>query len=334
MTPAAPSARRRRAVSTVVDASVFLLLVSAAVGTLYLPVGASGGDRPPAPAAASTAEALATGTVAVPYALDTGRLPDGADRRRSDPPAVERLDDGVTDRIRVRPAALAADIVGADGPSPETRRVAHGTHAGLLAEAAVENATLDGAPLSTASDGFEQRVAAAVRNATRASGGRTRVRAVWTPYPGAPVRGVAVAGPRPPPDAAVAAATVRVPSRFPRSRDRALRAARRDGYAGVARVVAGATVTGWFPPSETRLALRGDHPVDALVTRRYRRTADLLGTSVGNPVAAVEPRRANDRIETALARRLERDLRGAYDTPAAAARAVRVGTVRVVVRTW
>lgn len=301
MTPGGWRAPAGRAVSTVVDAAVCLLLVSAAVGTLSLPVGGPAGT-PERPDPGATVEALATGTTTVTYELDTGHLaPDEAERTT---------------------------------PTPEADRVAHGTYVGLLAEAAVENATLDGRPLSNASDGFEHRVGAAVHEATDATGARTRVRAVWTPYPGAPAHGVATAGPGPPPTAAVAAATTTVPSRFPRVRRRAISAARRDGYAGVARVLAAATVTGWFPPSEARLALRGDHPVDALVARRYRTTAARLDTSVGGPLRAEQTRRANARLEAVLARQYEHDLREEFDSSGAAARAVRISEVRVVVRTW
>ncbi len=289
-----------RAISTVVDVSLCLLLVSAAIGTLALPQAVPGTPHD-GPDPSATVEALATGTVSVAYELETGHL--------------------------------EAPVDHASGAG-EAERVAHGSYAELLAEAAVENATLHGRALSGASDGFERRVATAIRNATRATGGRTRVTATWAPYPGAPTRGVASAGPRPPREASVAAATLTVPSRFRATRERARRMARRDGYPGVARALARATIAGWFPPQDARLALRGDHPVDALLTRRYRRTATGLGTSVADPVRAVEPRRANARLTTTLARRYETDLRKRFDSPAAAARAVRIGEVRVVVATW
>ena len=319
------------------DVAAFLLLVSAAVGTLSLPVTTG---APPTDRAAATADALATGTTSVEYRLTVPGM-SAPPAGRAEAVDVRLLDRGETAvaRVDVRADAAVTRAVGGDETgrgvaAGERHRVAHGSYAGLLAEAAVENATLDGAPLSNASDGFERRVATAVANATAATGGRVHVRAIWTPYRGAPVEGVAAAGRQPPSGAAVAAATCRVPSRFPDSRDRALRAAATDGYAGVARVLATATVRGWFPPDEARLALRGEYPVDTLLARRYLRTAALVDANVTRPVAAVRPRRANRRLATALATRLERDLRDRFDSPAAAARAVRVGEVRVVVRTW
>lgn len=290
-----------RGISTVIDVAVCLLLISAAIGTLSLPV-AGPSAAPERPDAAATVKSLATGTTSVTYDLDTGAIAKAGNNRTT--------------------------------PGPEAERVAHGTYAELLAEAAVENATLDGQSLSNASDGFERHVGAAVRTATDSTGARTQVRAIWTPYPGATTRGVAVAGPTPPPGASVAAATITVPSRFPRVRQRAIRAARQGGYPAIARVVAAATVAGWFPPSQSRLALRGDHPVDALLDRRYRNTATVLDTNVDSPLRAEQPRRANARIEAGLARLYERDLRRRFDSPGAAARAVRIGEVQVVVRTW
>lgn len=297
---ARPRRDDERAISTVVDVSLCLLLVSAAVGTLALPPAATGAPHE-GPDPSATVEALATGTVSVTYDLDTGGL-----------------------------AAVGEEV----GTTGEVERVAHGSYAALLAEAAVENATLAGRELSGASDGFERRVAERTLTAMRATGGRTRVTATWAPYPGAPTRGVASAGPRPPADASVAAASLTVPSRFRPTRERARRAARRDGYAGVARVLARATVAGWFPPDEARLALRGDAPVDALLAERYRRTAAILGTSVAGPVRAVEPRRANARLRAALASRYEADLRDRFDSPTEAAGAIRIAEVRVVVATW
>ncbi|MFB6205035.1 MAG: hypothetical protein ABEJ05_00700 [Haloglomus sp.] len=293
-----------RAISTVVDVSLSLLLISAAVGTLALPVG-SPDTEPSRPDPAATVETLAAGTTSVTYTLDTSRV----------------------DSTKTRPDAAGTNRA-------ERMRVAHGSYAELLAEAAVENATLEERPLSAASDGYERAVTTAIQNATLATGGRTRVSAVWTPYPGAPTRGVASAGSRPPSAAQVAAATMTVPSRFQSVRKRAVRAAERSGYAGVARLLARTTVAGWYPPAETRLALRGDYPVDALLRQRYRRTATILGTTVDSPLQAVEPRRANARLAAALARRYEQNLRARFDTPTAAAAAIRIDEVKVVVATW
>jgi hypothetical protein len=292
---------RRRAVASLVDATLFLLLVTAAVGALthapVTPVATA-----PAPDAGASLQRLQTVTANPEYSLASGA-------RHADESLV----------------AFPRE----SGPTFE--RYAHGSVASLLADAAVGNLTVDGREVTHTGDGYERAVARAARNAT---GPRVRVRTVWTPYPGAPVRGHIARGPTPPPGARVSTATATLDSGFPTVRERARRAAHGDGYAGVARVVARATVSGLFPPASTGRALRGDYPVDALVTYRYRRVAALLGTSVYGPVERVEPHAANTRLSLALAAALERDLRRSFETPEAAARAVAVGEVRIVVRRW
>jgi hypothetical protein len=289
---------RERAVSTLVDAAAFLLLVSAAVGTLALPAVAP--ERPPA--AGASVERLSTVTANPHYSLAPG-----AREANESLVAFEHTE------------------------GPEFDRVAHGSVASLLADAAVGNVAVDGRELTRADDGFERAVRAAARDATTR---RVRLGAVWTPYPGSPVRGTLAAGPRPPADAQVGVRTLVVDSGVPAVRERARAAARTDGYEGVARAVARATVRGLFPPGEMRLALRGDYPVSALARYRYLRGGRLLDADVRESVDAVEPRRANERLSRALAARLERDMRSRFETPGAAARAVRTGEVRIVVRRW
>ena len=290
--------RGERAVGTLVDAAAFLLLVSAAVWTLSVPAVAP--DR--APAAGASAERLSTVTANPRYSLAPG-----ARHANESLVAFERTE------------------------GPEFDRVAHGSVASLLADAAVGNAAVDGSELAHAGDGFERAVREATRDTTVR---RVRVRAVWTPYPGAPIRGTIAAGPRPPPDARVGVAALAVDSGVPAAREHARSAARSDGYEGVARVVARATVRGLFPPDELRLALRGDRPVSALARYRYLRAGRLFGADVGGPVEESETGRANERLSRALVERFERDLRERFESPRAAARAVRTGEVRIVVRRW
>ena len=287
-----------RGVSTLVDAAAFLLLVSVAVGTLATPTVAP--DR--VPSASASAERLSTVTANPHYSLAPGAR-------------------------RANESLVAFDTT----EGPEFERVAHGSVASLLADAAVGNATVGGRELTHTDDDFERTVRAAARNATTR---RVRVRAVWTPYPGAPVGGTVTAGPRPPPDARVGVTTLSVDSGVPAARERARSAARTDGYEGVARVVARTTVRGLFPPGKLRLALRDDYPVSALARYRYRRAGRLLGASVEGPTGEIEPQRANERLTRALAGRMERDLRERFERPEGAARAVRTGEVRIVVRRW
>lgn len=166
-----------RAVSTVLDVVVFLLLVGGAVTLLV------GTHSPPprATTAHDTADVLGTSTATVTYTPNvTGLSPTNA---------------SATNGIE---------------------RTARGTLAELLAAAAVADATLDDTELTAASNPFERAVADAVAsNVSRATVG-THVTAVWQPYPESPLRGSVTVGPSPPADAEVHAATLLVPSGLPR----------------------------------------------------------------------------------------------------------------------
>lgn len=295
---------RRRAVSTALDVVLAVVIVS---GALVVLAGVGGG--PPAnhgtDAADGTAELLGATTASVNYTLSPGA-------RHAD----------------------ARDVVAFDDTGgPEFRRHEHGTLAELLGRATVEDAALDGRELSRSDDDFERAVRAAVRDALAGVDARVQVRAVWQPYRGAPLSGRVVVGDAPPGDTTVHAATVRVPSSLPATRDRARRVAGR-GYDAVAMAVADGTIRGLFTPEETWLALRADYPVAHLATYRYRRVAGLLGVEVAEPLSTYDVSAANKRLTAALAERFERDMRERFESPGAAARSVATGEVVVVVRTW
>lgn len=286
-----------RALSTALDVAVFLLLVSAAATTLTLPTG--GTD---APDATPTRTVVATSTASVNYSLSPGA-------RAADP--------GTTRFPRT------------DGP--EFHRYAHGSLAGLLADVAVRNVSVDGRRVTHTAAGFARAVDDATENATTA---RTHVRATWRPFRGASIVGHATGGAPPPADADVAAETIVVDSGGPGTRARALRAANRSGFAGVARVTAAATVRTLVPADGMRLALHGDYPVDRLAAHRYRRLGRVLDANVSTAITGERPRIANAALRNALAARYESAMRARFDTPQAAARSVRVGRVRIVVRRW
>lgn len=285
--------------STVLDAALCLLLVSAGVAA-FATVDAA---EPPGRHAAADADAetLSTATATVNYTLAPGA-------RR----------------------ATGTGVSFPDTNGPEFERTVHGPLAGLLADAALGRVTVGGERLTHARADLVSGVRSAV--AAAVGGAETQVVADWRPYPGAPVGGRVTVGADPPPDADVNAARVAVGRGEGIERARAERAAER-GYGPLARLLADRTVTTLFPPGAMRFALGADYPVSALVRHRYRRAADLTGVELGR-LDRGRVTRANARIERALAERFERDLRGGYDSPVAAARAVRVGEVRVVVRRW
>ena len=291
--------------SAVVDASLCLLLVSAAalsVAIVERPAPESAVDADAEGRADAVAESLATTTAAVNYTLAPGA-------RR----------------------ATGTEVRFPRTGGPEFRRYDHGSVAGMLVDAAVANVTVDGRPLAHARDDYVRGVRNATRTATPSAG--VRVVAVWRPYPGASLEGRVTVGPRPPADATVHAATLALPSGIRPTRTAAVDASGR-GFDAVAAVVAERTVDGLFPPDDLRYALRADYPVSALARHRYRRAGRLLGADVDESVTTEGTRRANDGLATALAERVEGELRGEFDSPRAAARAVDASRVVVVVRTW
>lgn len=283
-----------RAISTVMDITVFLLLVGAAAAALLSGVAV----QPPATGnpAAEQAELLGSTTASVEYALTVP----------GEPPSW------VTNA------------------TARHRRTAHGTLAELLAEAAMSNVTVDGVRLSMAGSGFETAVANTTRSRLRGGASQHAVRVRWEPYRGAPVNATTRVGDRPPPSTEVHAATLTVPSKVPSVQSAV--AAETD-YEGVATVVAGAVVTGLFPPEQAQLALDSDYPSDRLVTNRYQRMAALTGAGDLAP-ASTASEELNADLTAALAETVEADMRSRFDSPEDAADSVRTGTVTITVRTW
>lgn len=285
-----------RATSTVVDVTVFLLLVGAAI-TVVVNGATVEQPRTENPAAERT-ELLATSTASVEYAL---RVP-------VDPPRISNA-------------------------TATHQRTAHGTLAELLAEAAMSRVGWKGDRLSRAGAEFERSVTTITRTRLRERGLRTAVRVQWDAYRDAPLTATLEVGDRPPPSADVDAATTTVPSPAPSVNKRAKLAASQGGYKAVATVVASAVVQGLFPPRQAQLALDGDYPADRLMSRRYRRMGALTRAdqlSVKSTAAAD----LNRRLTTALTARFEHDMRSRFRSPEAAADAARTGSVTITVRTW
>jgi hypothetical protein len=291
----------RRGVSTAVDAVLALVLVSAAV------LAVTGATPPASPTdrADETVETLSATTATVEYSLAPG-LPDG----------------------------VAPDRDGAD-----LGRRTNGSLTGLLAAAAVANASVAARQVTHAGDGFERAVENATREALTRSvglGADVRVRARWRPYRGARLRGLLSVGDAPPPGVDVHAATTTVPTDAGLTTGGAVAVARVHGFAGLATALANATARVLFPRGDLAAALRDRSPVDALARHRYRRGAALLGTSVDlpDPPSRSAVARADRRLRSALARRFGRRLRERYRSPVRAARDVRVAGVVVTVERW
>ncbi|WP_158057582.1 DUF7284 family protein [Halorussus halophilus] len=288
-----------RAISTVLDVSLCLLLVAASATTLAgVPLQKSGGSN--AHSAEATATLVATNTASVSYALGENRT------------------DGNVSTVHDTLAGLLATVaVASSEVDADSEEVA----------------------LYPETDEFRENATQAVARGLRRSEVPSHVQVVarWKPYAGAAIRGRAVAGSTPPPRADVRAATFTVPSGFPTERADAVTAAHADGYSGVAHVLARGLVAGWFPGNGT--ALRDDTALRNETAARYRRVAEAYDTSVedglsANVSRATDVSQANRNLVRALAADVEPRLRERFDSPQAAARAVSVGRVSITVRTW
>ncbi len=274
-----------RAISTVLDVTLCLLLVSASAFVLV-------GAKPPQStirtrSTESMANVLATSTANVDYTISS-------------------------DSGTVHPST-------------------HGTLAELLGQAALDSVTIRGTKLSRTSDSFERAVGSCVR--TRLDGPtRTQILVRWEPYRTADLGGRFTLGNSPPVSADVHAAVRSIPSGMPRVRKRAFHAARREGYPGVAHVVATGIIDGLVPRNATTLALH-DRKTGIVVARRLRRLIHLYHAA-GSASARLDTEQTRRALIDAMARAIQTDLRTSFDTPTAAAQSVAVGRMKLVVRTW
>ena len=198
-------------------------------------------------------------------------------------------------------------------------RVTHRTAFGHLAAAAVTNATVGDDALAASSDPSE--VQADVENDLE---DRTAVTATWQPYPNASIAGDVAVGEPPPPDAAVGSTATTV--------DIGLQPVTGDGFECLSRSLADAVIAWLFPPSQLRPALVDGRTADE-TAERYRRTATTVDASVEEELTEANPHAINDELSSALAPKLEAELRDEFDTPESAAEHIST-EVEIVVRRW
>lgn len=284
-----------RAISTVFDVTVCLLLLSAAVVTLSL--SSAGGDPPQDRTVDETASVLATTTVDLEYRLETERLGTALDATRLEARAAERPD-WLDDRHR------------------------HGTLAGMIARAAIANTTVEGTPLAPETSGFRTAVRETVAPTLPP---RTSVTARWRPYPDAPINGTILIGEKPPARADVQTATLTVPVGAVGSE-----ASATESYRELADELAAEIVDATLVRTSGEFAL-GDTGITAAAVHRYR---VLSGEQVTDRLLAAEIGQLNRAATAALADQLRADLRTRFETPAAAATATTQGTVWLTARRW
>lgn len=274
-----------RAISTVVDVTLCLLFVSAA--TLLL-VGAPGEPPPTDRPVDETATQLASTTATVEYTLDTG---------------------GESSRDR--------------GWAGERSR--HGTLAGLLARAAIANATLDGTPLAPESGTYPDAVAAEAAAVVPAN---TAVTATWRPYPRGPIGGTVTVGETPPPGTDTQVATLRVPltdwGDTPPDDT--------DGFDDLGAWLARPLVETAVPAD--RPATTRDPFVHDAIDHRATTLADTSDVSTTVAAHLNRSEAATVVVVTSLSDRLAADLASRYETPERATAAMTPGTVWLVVERW
>jgi len=330
--------RQRRAISTVADTALAVVLVVAAVAML---VGfADGpGESHGTIRADHTAETVGAATIDTTYYLESAVLAYYQD--------VEEIED-IGD-VYEESSYERADL----------RRVAHGPIASEAANVAVTNATFETETgrirLSRAGVEYAAAVEEAIQTALVASSFHTRVQAVWDPLRGGSIRGTAAFGERPPASADVSLATLTVPSGMPAARSEAAAIADEvagnpdanieDGIQRIAEVVSGAIVEGYLPVRDSQRALERTGVERDLVVYRYERLVTAVdGVERGDIATHLErtsadAAAANDRLRTALGEQLETDLlarhdRGEFDGLADVVELVATGQVTVTISTW
>ncbi|WP_267163869.1 DUF7284 family protein [Halovenus salina] len=303
----------RRAISTVVDVTLGLLVIVAAMGLLVTLTETKSADHNPTDAAYA-AQTVTGSTVNTTYSLA---------------PAIEHY----FSEYR-------------KGKNPyegeELDRVSQGPVATQVADLAVATAAVDGKQFSAATTAYKKALEETLWTRLRGSRFDLSVTAHWQPVKGVPLQGTVTLGERPPSDADVSATTFTVPSGVPDARQNALDAVDGpDDYRAVARVVANATVEGLFSPLETQRALERTGVNSHLTRYRYERLTSALD---GDPERFerrgwLSPSSANATAANAyLSRRLtavlETQLEETHASAVDAARTVSTGTVTITVRTW
>jgi hypothetical protein len=306
---------RARAISTVADVSIALLIVVASIALVAGALDSSGSTHEPAEAP-HTAETLGSSTFAVNYSLE--------------------------------PAFAAADSEWVDDPGEydddELVRTTHAPALGHLARAALLDVldTSSGRERPDALD-YESRIDERLQTSLVASSFQTNVTAVWEPFEDASIRGTTSVGQHPPHQADTSLVTMTVPSELPSVREDALAAVDDDdAYGSVAEIVARAYVEGRFPLPETERVLERDGPGRDHAVYRYLRTVNLVsGTDREHPAVAdnlereeVDAAALNDHLIDRLGAQLESELKATFDTAGDAAAAVSTGEVTISITTW
>lgn len=307
-----------RAVSTVADVTLALMMIVAAMGVLVTFVNATEPNHESI-VTDYTAETIAASTMNTSYSLE---------------PALQT-------HYENHVGTGGADTHPYD--AEDLRRVSHGPIASHIAAIVMTKAAFDGQQLSRAADEYQRVVDEAVQANLVESSFQTHIQAFWTPVENTSVRGDIELGQTPPPRADVSTTTVTVPSGMRSVRAAAIDAVEdHDDFDVVAEIVASAVIEGYVPELESQRALEGSGVEFDLTVYRYTRLATVIHGADFDTVdgkgwlapPTADAAAANEYLSDKLAEQLEANLRGAYDTAQQAARAVSTGHVTITIRTW
>lgn len=323
-----------RAISTVLDVALALVLISASVLMLFVFLG--GEDTRSDPVRADqTAETLAGTSIGVEYSMDE----------------VLKYDDEYDDDI-------FADV---SEDSHYLDRSAHGPATGLLADAAVTNVEFWGNQWTRGGTGFERAVNGAILGAITGLNHSVRVDAIWRAHEGSGVVGEASAGQAVPPDADVNSVTFVAPSGMDDVSDELETEYDSGEFDDAAQVIAEAIVEHFLPPEKMQRDLESSSANRDLALYRYNRMSRVMDTvhdedwsderlvdpewEFGYPFEEDDLGREEVNalflnqyiVEQTLANKIEDDLEGTFDsvpTVEELTAAVTVDEVQLTVRTW
>ena len=247
-----------RAVSTVIDVALALLVISASILVLGLYLHDGGEESLDPDRADRTAETLGSSTLSVEY----------------DVSAVKESD----------------NFTEPEGATPDRyRRVDYGAALGLIADAAVTNVHVDDRQLLAYGDDYEDAVDANVRSNLIGLDENVFVQARWEPYDGAAIAGDATVGERPSDVDDVSSNSLTASSGLPAAADEiegtSTESTVNETIQRASEPIAAAIVEGYFPPEDTQHSLESQGMYRSLKTYHY----ETFGQSVGVAFSADEP---------------------------------------------
>ena len=293
---------RDRGISTVMDVSLALLLISACVLLLGVHVH-SDDDSVDHDRADRTYQTLSGSTVTITYdmtaANQSGHAPIDSDQFDI-PDGLEPAENPALYRVTTYDAASA-----------------------LLAEAALVNVEVNGTQPLAYGDDVERSVDAAVQGQLVGADDSIYAVATWEPYENSSIRGTATTGERPPRTADVSSASATVSTTMTSADYEEIaaefydeRESSGDGVDGAARAIAAVIVEAMFPVAETQYTLESTLTENSVTKYDYRRLAlavgdDDLRDDVNDDITGTSPNAeaANAKLADALTERIADDMR-------------------------